>query len=174
MKIVRYDCCPYKVASFRLEARDLLRSPLFGAGVADGSHIPPLCPSATWRAVAPWLSQDRSGRPGESSEGENSMAAPCVFRAADVRAALEEAIDLKPELEAVKALTADLVSPEMQLALTGARFPVALHECCDAAECSHPAQVPACMLPCSMPCQPRIDKTQIKIQDIVHSTHYPQ
>lgn len=110
MKISRLDYCPYKVTSVRLEAKDLLRSPLLGAGVEGGAHMPPLCPSATWRAVAPWLAQDRLSIPGESADDGNGVAAPCVSRAAEVRASLEEAIDIKPELEAAKALTADLVS----------------------------------------------------------------
>ncbi|CAN0002365.1 unnamed protein product [Scytosiphon promiscuus] len=97
-----------QVTSIRLEAKNLLRSPLLGEVVQDGARTPPLCPSATWRAVAPWLVRGRSGGPGESTDDGNGMAAPCVIRAAEVRASLEQAIDLKPDLEAAKTLTADL------------------------------------------------------------------
>lgn len=67
------------------------------------------CPRAMWRAVAPWLAQDANRIPGDTDEYGSSIPAPCVSRAERVRASLEEAIDLKPELEAAKTRAADLV-----------------------------------------------------------------
>lgn len=99
----------FKVASLRQAAKDLLRSPLISMGVQGGAQILSACPRAMWRAVAPWLVQDANRSPGDSNEDGNSIPATCVSRAERVRASLEEAIDLKPELEAAKARAADLV-----------------------------------------------------------------
>lgn len=63
-----------------------------------------------WQAVAPWLVGDANHRPSDPSDNPSSISAPCVSRSERVRASLEEAIDLKPELEAAKAQNADLVS----------------------------------------------------------------
>lgn len=63
-----------------------------------------------WHAVAPWLVRDANQRPSDPSDNGSIVPAPCVSRAERVRTSLEEAIDLKPELEAAKAQNADLVS----------------------------------------------------------------
>ncbi|CAM9421502.1 unnamed protein product [Ectocarpus fasciculatus] len=102
-----------QVTSLRPAAKDLLRSPsspATDAGVQDGAHVPPF-PRVTWRAVAPWLTQDTQGtsrNPGEADDVASSMPAPCVSRAEGIRMSLEEAIEMKPELEAAKAQTADM------------------------------------------------------------------
>ncbi|CBN74280.1 conserved unknown protein [Ectocarpus siliculosus] len=96
-----------QVTSLRPAAKDLLRSPTTDAGVQDGTHMPPF-PRATWRAVAPWLAQDTSRSSGEADDVASSMPAPCVSRAEGIRMMLEEAIELKPELEAARAQTADM------------------------------------------------------------------
>lgn len=94
----------------RLAAKDLLRSPIIGTGVQNAAKLSGLCPRAMWHAVAPWLVGDANHRPSDPSDNGSSIPAPCVSRAERVRYALEEAIDLKPELEAAKAQNADLVS----------------------------------------------------------------
>eukprot|EP00903_Cladosiphon_okamuranus_P014632 g13568.t1 len=98
-----------QVSSLRLAAKDLLRSPITGASVqnaAKGSSSP--CPRAMWLAVAPWLVRDTNQRRSDPSDNGSKVPAPCVSRAERVRTSLEEAIDLKPELEAAKAQNADL------------------------------------------------------------------
>lgn len=99
----------FKVASLRVTAKDLLRSPLVSVGVRDGLQILSACPRVIWLAVAPWLAQDANRSPADSNEDGNSIPAPCIARAERVRASLEEAIDLEPALEAAKARAADLV-----------------------------------------------------------------
>lgn len=102
-----------KVASVRIAAKELARSHLVGLGVQDGRSMPPLCPEPVWQAVAPSLVQGATGSLGGDSG--NGTEAPCVSRAERVRTVLEEAIDLKPELEAAKERTAELVSRRPQL-----------------------------------------------------------
>lgn len=94
----------------RLAAKDLLRSPTAGTGVQDAARLSALFPRAMWHAVAPWLVRDATHRPSDSNDNGSTIPAPCVSRAERVRTSLEEAIDLKPELEATKAQNADLVS----------------------------------------------------------------
>lgn len=93
----------------RLATKDLLRSPIIGTGVQNAAKMTALCPRAMWHAVAPWLVRD-ANRPNDPDDNGGSSPAPCVSRAERVRTSLEEAIDLKPELEAAKAQNADLVS----------------------------------------------------------------
>lgn len=100
----------FKVATLRLAAKDLLRSPIMSSGVQEGAHISPVCPRAMWQAVAPWLVHDVNRSPGDSNDQGSDIPAPCVARAKRVQASLEEAVDLKPELEVAKARNADLVS----------------------------------------------------------------
>lgn len=70
-----------------------------------------LCPITIWRAVAPSLAlQDQTRGPSGSRVGAGDTEPPCIARAARVRESLEEAINLKPELEASAARAADLVS----------------------------------------------------------------
>lgn len=75
--------------------------------------MPPF-PRLTWRAVAPWLAQDTSRSSGEADDIASSMPTPCVSRAEGIRMSLEEAIEMKPELEAAKAQTADMVRASMR------------------------------------------------------------
>lgn len=63
-------------------------------------------------AVAPSLSSDVNATPSDAKGGENGLAAPCEERAERVRASLEQAIDLKPDLEAARVRTEELVSCE--------------------------------------------------------------
>lgn len=64
-------------------------------------------------AVAPLLQHDIPTAPSDGNGGNGSWAglmAPCVERAEKVRSSLEQAIDLKPALEACRVHTEDLVS----------------------------------------------------------------
>lgn len=103
-----------KVTSLRLKAKELVRSPLSDAGVQGETQMPLLCPRAMWDAVAPWLVEGANRTSGGSSKGANTREAPCISRAKGVRAMLEEAIDLKPEVKTLKARTSDLVSITVQ------------------------------------------------------------
>lgn len=103
-----------QVASLRLSAKDLARSPLVGTDVRAGGSMPftPIwpCPRTIWRAVAPSLIlEDQTRGPSGSSVGGDDTEPPCIARTARVRESLEEAINLKPELEASMARAADLV-----------------------------------------------------------------
>lgn len=107
-----------QISSLRIEAKDLARSVLSSVPSRDGASrsssldpVPP-CPRAIWMAVAPSPSlyvdviTTNSGAIG----GEDGLAAPCAERAERVRASLEQAIDLKPDLEAARVRTEELVS----------------------------------------------------------------
>lgn len=65
-----------------------------------------LCPEVFWRKVAPTLSEVG----GQTLDQGNDVKAPCIPRADEIRASLEEAIYVKPELEASKSRIAHLVS----------------------------------------------------------------
>lgn len=104
------QCC--KVASVRLATKELIRSPLVGDSTQDGTYMPQMCPTAIWHAVAPSLVQGGIRNPDGSIDSGTGVEAPCISRAEKVRASLEEAIDLKPELEASKVRAAGLVSIE--------------------------------------------------------------
>lgn len=69
-----------------------------------------LCPEVFWRKVAPTLSEAGGQIPDRSNDRGNGVKAVCIPRAEEVRASLEEAMHVKPELEASKARIAHLVS----------------------------------------------------------------
>lgn len=103
-----------QVASLRLSAKDLARSPL-GTNLRAGGSMPFTaiwpCPRTIWRAVAPSLVlEDQTRGPSGSSVGGDYTEPPCIARTARVRESVEEAINLKPELEASMARASDLVS----------------------------------------------------------------
>eukprot|EP00752_Nemacystus_decipiens_P011881 g10535.t1 len=97
-----------QVSSLRVAAKGLLRPPVIGTGVQNAAVLSGLCPRAMWHAVAPWLVGDGNHRPTDPSDNERSIPAPCISTADRVRTSLEEAIDLKPELEATKAQSSNL------------------------------------------------------------------
>lgn len=103
-----------QASSLRTAAKDLARSAFTDTGSDVGASVldpVPPCPAAMWVAVAPSLMPEIMPPPSGANATRDSLTAPCAGRAERVRLLLEQAIDLKPDLEASKARADELVSP---------------------------------------------------------------
>lgn len=101
--------------SSRRAAKELARFHPLGGTVKESklrstsSAKAMMCPELFWRKVAPTLSEASERTPDRSNEQGNGVEAACIARADEIRASLEEAMHIKPELEASKARIAHLV-----------------------------------------------------------------
>ena len=77
-----------------------------------------VCPQTLWRNVAPALFQADDHMTDDLKERGNVFEAACIPRAEEIRASLEEAMHVKPELEASKARISHLVSLSLVLFLS--------------------------------------------------------
>ncbi|CAM9412038.1 unnamed protein product [Ascophyllum nodosum] len=84
-----------------------------------------VCPQTLWRNVAPALFQADDHMTDDLKERGNVFEAACIPRAEEIRASLEEAMHVKPELEASKArishLAVELASRNKELSAANAK-----------------------------------------------------
>lgn len=103
-----------QIVPLRLAAKKLSREALTDSRTREEMYTPldpvPPCPAAMWTAVAPFLRKAGTVTRGSTDVGRTELTAPCIERARRVRASLEQAIDLKPDLEASKSRIEELVS----------------------------------------------------------------
>ncbi|CAM9139039.1 unnamed protein product [Sphacelaria rigidula] len=118
-----------KISGLRTEAKELARLGSSSVPARDEasecSEPAPPCPRVIWTAVAPSLPSNLMVTSRSDNSGADVMASPCAQRAGRVRASLERAIDLKPELEASRArveeLARDVAAKSKELIAAGSK-----------------------------------------------------